>query len=140
MIIVQSKTITWNAIARNHSKFKVEESDMFNKINFMSIFALVLVVLNGIEARRIKRKGNLRGVTTQFSNLSPRQMMMLRKLVKIKQQSRYGRFHWYRRTKTIGFYVSTVDTVNPWSNISVSRFNSSQGTYIIRLYHGLYLF
>ena len=93
MIIVQSKTITWITIARNHSKFKVEESDMFNKINFMSIFVLVLVVLNGIEARRIKRKGNLRGVTTQFSNLSPRQMMMLKKLMKIKQQSRYGRFH-----------------------------------------------
>ena len=78
--------------SRNHSKFKVEESDMFNKINFMSIFVLVLVVLNGIEARRIKSKGNLRGVTTQFSNLSPREMMMLRKLMKIKQQSRHGRF------------------------------------------------
>ena len=93
MIIVQTKTITWTAIARNHSKFKVEESDMFNRLNYMSIFVLVLVVLNGVEARRIKSKGNLRGATTQFSNLSPREMMMLRKLMKIKQQSRYGRFH-----------------------------------------------
>ena len=51
---------------------------MLLKIIFMAILMLVSVAVHRGEAKMIRCKGNLRGVITKFSSLSPREIKLLR--------------------------------------------------------------
>lgn len=44
------------------------------------------------DAARLGGKGNMRGVVTQYSGLSPKQMMLFKIMLKLHQNSKYGRF------------------------------------------------
>ena len=56
-------------------------------------FLLLLIAFNGLDAGRITNKANLRGLITQYSSLSPREVMLLRNLINTKQKRKRGRFH-----------------------------------------------
>ena len=57
------------------------------------IFAIILsVFVTASNASRFGGKGNLRGVATKFSSLSPQQMILFKKLIRQRQKRKYGRF------------------------------------------------
>ena len=57
------------------------------------ILAIILSLLVSISnASRAAGKGNMRGVATKFSSLSPKQMILFRKLLRQRQKRKYGRF------------------------------------------------
>ena len=62
-------------------------------MNFkLIITAIFLLFITASSAARLGFKGNMRGLLTRASGLSPRQMMMLRKQLQLAQNRRYGRF------------------------------------------------
>ena len=57
------------------------------------IFAIILAFFVSISnASRVTGKGNMRGVATKFSSLSPKEMLLFRKLLRQRQKRKYGRF------------------------------------------------
>ena len=57
------------------------------------ILAIILALSVSISnASRVAGKGNMRGVATKFSSLSPKQMILIRKLLRQRQKRKYGRF------------------------------------------------
>ena len=58
----------------------------------MNIFAIIVMFIGCIEGKRLQPKGNMRGITVDFSSLSPRQAEMIRRLIKQNRYKKYGRF------------------------------------------------
>ena len=56
---------------------------------FSLLFAVFSVFSNAVMSARLGGKGNMRGVVTRYSGLSPREAALLRFMLKRK---RYGRF------------------------------------------------
>ena len=62
-------------------------------MKFQIILAIILTLFVAANnAARLGGKGNMRGVATKFSSLSPRQVMMIKKLLQQRQKRKYGRF------------------------------------------------
>ena len=62
-------------------------------MKFQIILAIILAIfVAASNAARLGGKGNMRGVATKFSSLSPRQVMMIKKLLQQRQKRKYGRF------------------------------------------------
>ena len=62
-------------------------------MKFQIILAIILTLFVAANnAARLGGKGNMRGVATRFSSLSPRQVMMIKKLLQQRQKRKYGRF------------------------------------------------
>ena len=62
-------------------------------MNFKVILAIILAIfVTTNNAARLGGKGNMRGVATKFSGLSPKQMKLLKKLLQQRQKQKYGRF------------------------------------------------
>ena len=58
----------------------------------MNIFAIIVIFIGCIEGKRLQQKGNMRGMTVDFSSFSPRQAAMIRRLIKQNCYKKYGRF------------------------------------------------
>ena len=62
-------------------------------MNFKMILTIIfLIFVTASAGARLGGRGNMRGLLTQSSGLSPRQMMMLRKKLYLVQKMKYGRF------------------------------------------------
>ena len=56
------------------------------------LITIIMVACNLAEATRLRAKGNLRGVRTTYSGLTPIQIRMLRRRIIRQQKIMYGRF------------------------------------------------
>ena len=64
-------------------------------MNFKMILTIIFVFFaQTVCAAWLGGKGNMRGLLTRSSGLSPRQMILLRKQLHLIQQRKYGRFAW----------------------------------------------
>ena len=62
-------------------------------MNFKMIATLMFLICTTCSsAARLGKGGNMRGLLTQSSGLSPRQMMILRKELYLVQKRKYERF------------------------------------------------
>ena len=62
-------------------------------MKFQIILAFILTIFVAVSnAARLGGKGNMRGVATKFSSLSPRQIILMKKLIQQRQRRKYGRF------------------------------------------------
>ena len=62
-------------------------------MKFQIILAVILAIFVAVSnATRLGGKGNMRGVATKFSSMSPRQVMLIKKLLQQRQKRKYGRF------------------------------------------------
>ena len=62
-------------------------------MNFKLILTIIFVLFaQMVCAARLGGKGNMRGILTRFSGLSPRQMILLREKMAEIQRRKYGRF------------------------------------------------
>ena len=62
-------------------------------MNIQIIFAIIFeIFITSSNASRLGGKGNMRGVATKFSSLSPKQMKLFKKLLHQRQKRKYGRF------------------------------------------------
>ena len=63
------------------------------KMKFQIILAIILTLFVAANnAARLGGKGNMRGVATKFSSLSPRQVMLIKQLLQQRQKTKSGRF------------------------------------------------
>ena len=60
-----------------------------NLINMM--FALCFLI-NVTSAERLRANANMRGMVTKFSELSSRQIQMIKEILKLQQKIQHGRF------------------------------------------------
>ena len=62
-------------------------------MNFKMIFTIIfLISITSSSAARLGGKGNMRGMLTRASGLSPQKMILLRKQLNFAQKRKYGRF------------------------------------------------
>ena len=62
-------------------------------MKFQIILAIILAIfVAASNAGRLGGKGNMRGVATRFSSMSPRQVMLIKTLLQQRQKRKYGRF------------------------------------------------
>ena len=62
-------------------------------MKFQIILAIILTLFVAANnAARLGGKGNMRGVATKFSSLSPRQVMLIKQPLQQRQKRKYGRF------------------------------------------------
>ena len=62
-------------------------------MKFQIILAIILAIfVAASNAGRLGGKGNMRSVATKFSSMSPRQVMLIKKLLQQRQKRKYGRF------------------------------------------------
>ena len=72
---------------------KISERKSNRRMKLEIIFVIILAVfVTASNASRFGGKGNLRGVATKFSSLSPQQMILFKKLIRQRQKRKYGRF------------------------------------------------
>ena len=57
---------------------------------FLSIIFAIFITTSNVL--RLGGKGNMRGIATKFSSLSPKQMKLFKKLLHQRQKRKYGRF------------------------------------------------
>ena len=58
----------------------------------MKISAVLFIFFGFIDAARLGLKGNMRGMTVDFSSMSPKEAAYIRSLIKQNCIKKYGRF------------------------------------------------
>ena len=58
----------------------------------MKISAILVVFICFIDGARLGLKGNMRGMTVDFSSMSPKEAAYIRHLIKQNCRKKYGRF------------------------------------------------
>ena len=61
-------------------------------MNFINIIFALFCFINVSTAAGLRAKANMRSMVTNFSGLSPRQIQLIKRIIKIKQKIHYGRF------------------------------------------------
>ena len=64
----------------------------FCNMNLMNMMFALCFLINVTSAERLRAKANMRGIVTKFSGLSPRQIQMIKRILKLEQKIQYGRF------------------------------------------------
>jgi len=61
-------------------------------MKFQRILTIIFTVFVVTKCDRLGGKGNTRGVVTKYAGLSPKQIMLLKIILKLRQDSKFGRF------------------------------------------------
>ena len=62
-------------------------------MNLLQMIFTVLLFTNATAGKiRLGGKGNMRGTITRSSGLTPRQILMIKKIMQARQKLQYGRF------------------------------------------------
>ena len=65
-----------------------------HEMNLTNILFALLYLINVGSADTSPAKGNMRGIATKFSGLSPRQIQLIKRILKAQQKVQHGRFAW----------------------------------------------
>ena len=63
-----------------------------DEMNLTNILFALLYLINVGSADTWRAKGNMRGMATKFSGLSPRQIQIIKRILKAQQKVQHGRF------------------------------------------------
>ena len=58
----------------------------------MKIYVFLVGFICFIDGARLGHKGNMRGMTVDFSSMSPQEAAIIRRLIKQNCRKKYGRF------------------------------------------------
>ena len=76
----------------NKLEYKPKSKLNLGKMNFIKIIFALLCLINVSTAAGLKAKANMRSMVTNFSGLSPRQIQLIKRIIKIQKKIQYGRF------------------------------------------------
>ena len=61
-------------------------------MNLINMILVLYYVFNVTSAENFRANGNMRGMETKFSGLSPRQIQLIKRILKAQQKVQHGRF------------------------------------------------
>ena len=92
---------------------EIKTSLAWLKMNFFQIIFTVCLILCSVTAHasRLGGKGNMRGTITKYSGLTPRQILMIKRIIQAKKKLHYGRFAWKFPIESLDIHSSDMHRI-----------------------------